>query len=94
MNNIEVQTPLHGAAFRVLYEATQPAFCSTRTRQAEINEYFSKVRLWSKEQPSNVRQAYEWALTKLTADIQRQISASDMGNAVEAAYRTIPKMEE
>lgn len=93
MLNIEVQTPLHGAAFRVLYEDVQPAFCSSRVRQAEILKRFSEVRLWAGKQPPDIRAAYEWAIAKLTADIERQCAAQDMGNKVQAVYATIPRPE-
>jgi len=93
MISIEVPNPTNGAAYQVLFEAVQPAFCTTRDRQAEIKADFDKVTEWAKTQPPEVYGAYLWAIKEISKSIDQRMAANDLGNQVIAAYQSIPKPE-
>lgn len=71
--NVEAPKPMHAAAYQVIYERFLPVFCTSREREAEILEGFAEVLLWARDQPKDIRQAYEWACRSMTDDLARKM---------------------
>lgn len=94
MINVEVPNPTNGAAFQVLYERFHLAFCSTRGRQAEILAEFAKIAEWASTQPPAVKDGYLWAIKKHSDDIEHRLKINDLGNQVQAVFKTIPRPPE
>jgi hypothetical protein len=84
-------TPVHGAAFRWMFEQCNPGSCSTREGLIEIETKVSDALAWTKNQPDHVRDAYEWAAAQTLATARDRLEIFDNSRAVSVAYESLPK---
>ena len=91
MLNIEVENPMRGAAWRVLYERLYPHHCVTHERKAEIKAEIDSILEWAKSQHPDTREAYDWSAKRILSDIDRQMKVVDMNNQVNDIYGKIAR---
>lgn len=86
-------SPEHGAAYRVLYERTQPAYCTTQHRRGEIAAEFAVVTAWAETQTVQVKAAYAWATAYILRDVDSRLQMYARAKRVESAFASIPRPE-
>ena len=86
--------PLQGAAYKVLYERFAPANVGSRAGQQALTAEFAEVTRWAADQAPEVCEAYRWAVTMLTAQVEKQVRSNELQKGVLAAERTIPRPPE
>jgi hypothetical protein len=87
---IETPTPMHGAAWLVIYGHVQPDYVNSVEQSAEALDKAAKFRTWADAQDIVVRAVYLWALKDIESRIQGRLAAAQIGANVMAAMRTIP----
>lgn len=88
---IETPTPLHGAAYQVLYEQFNPVACVTRAQQASLRTQLGRVLDWAGTLPRETELAYRWAADLVERQVEGRLRQTELARACGAALETIAR---
>lgn len=82
---------LKGAAFRAIFDKTDPNGCTTHNKYADLLTALSNIEEWTLTQEPEVRDAYKSAIPEIRIHAETVLENNVRYRALMSAFDTIPK---